>query len=149
MANQYYLWNRVENKRYRIGKGSQTLGRGNENDIVYLPRGSVTFDETKMIGPYLFEKERIVDRKKLVSRTHCQFDLNGKLTVKDLGSSNGTYVNGEMLDADETRTLVEGDKVWLGMREKLEVVVGPSNYDLFKKKMLEGSKYLATSLGMI
>lgn len=45
----------------------------------------------------------------LVSRKHCQFVGGGdKYAVQDLGSANGTYVNGERA---EQHTLNDGDKV--------------------------------------
>ncbi|GAB4276292.1 MAG: hypothetical protein Kow0080_26480 [Candidatus Promineifilaceae bacterium] len=53
----------------------------------------------------------------LVSRRHGQFDLNGRtltLTVTDLGSSNGTLVNGTPLTANTPVTLKDGDVVQAG-----------------------------------
>jgi predicted component of type VI protein secretion system len=48
-----------------------------------------------------------------VSRKHCQiFEKKGLLLVKDLGSSNGTYVNGEKID--EQRVLEPGDELGVG-----------------------------------
>jgi pSer/pThr/pTyr-binding forkhead associated (FHA) protein len=48
-----------------------------------------------------------------VSRRHCQFvQQNGGLTLTDLGSSNGTLVNGERLT--DSRTLGHGDEVEVG-----------------------------------
>ena len=47
-----------------------------------------------------------------VSRQHCQLTIKGKeLTVKDLGSSNGTYVNGKRVA--ETK-LSPGDRLAVG-----------------------------------
>ena len=49
----------------------------------------------------------------MVSRTHARFSLNaGSMTVEDLGSANGTFVNGQKI-----RTLVSlkpGDRILLG-----------------------------------
>jgi pSer/pThr/pTyr-binding forkhead associated (FHA) protein len=48
-----------------------------------------------------------------VSRKHCQlFEQKGLLYVKDLGSSNGTYVNGQKVV--EARALVPGDELTIG-----------------------------------
>lgn len=45
-----------------------------------------------------------------VSRKHCIFaEENGKLVVEDLGSRNGTLVNGEMISL--RTTLEEGDRI--------------------------------------
>ncbi|MBI5158035.1 MAG: FHA domain-containing protein [Acidimicrobiia bacterium] len=47
-----------------------------------------------------------------VSRRHCLFLLgDGKLEVRDLGSTNGTYVNGTRCDQAE---LKPGDHVFIG-----------------------------------
>jgi pSer/pThr/pTyr-binding forkhead associated (FHA) protein len=49
----------------------------------------------------------------LVSRVHCRFTLNqtNELELEDLGSTNGTYVNGKKVD--KTR-LSDGDKLTIG-----------------------------------
>ncbi len=48
-----------------------------------------------------------------VSRQHCQFfEKNGMLLVKDLGSSNGTFLNGKKIDGQ--RVLEAGDEVTIG-----------------------------------
>ncbi|MCU0316404.1 MAG: FHA domain-containing protein [Fimbriimonadaceae bacterium] len=49
------------------------------------------------------------------SRRHCQFESQqGTVTVEDLGSTNGTLVNGQKLNSGEKRQVVAGDKVSLG-----------------------------------
>ncbi|HXU05139.1 MAG TPA: sigma 54-interacting transcriptional regulator [Polyangia bacterium] len=54
---------------------------------------------------------QLVDGK--VSRLHCRFTIrNERLEVEDLGSHNGTYVNGEKLTA--ARALAAGDEVAVG-----------------------------------
>ena len=54
----------------------------------------------------------------LVSRVHCRFTatVDGDLEVRDLDSTNGTFVNGERTDVAR---LESGDKVQVG---RLEVV---------------------------
>jgi len=48
-----------------------------------------------------------------VSRKHCElFEKKGLLLVKDLGSSNGTYVNGKKIDGQ--RVLEAGDELMVG-----------------------------------
>jgi len=50
--------------------------------------------------------------EEMVSRKHAVFRLeNGVLTVQDLGSTNGTFVNGERIDKAALR---EGDRVLVG-----------------------------------
>jgi pSer/pThr/pTyr-binding forkhead associated (FHA) protein len=47
-----------------------------------------------------------------VSRDHAAFDVAGRtLRLRDLGSTNGTYVNGERLDE---AALEPGDEVFIG-----------------------------------
>jgi hypothetical protein len=49
-----------------------------------------------------------------VSRRHASFALAGdEVTVEDLGSRNGTYVNGQVLQG--RRALVPGDRVRMGL----------------------------------
>ena len=80
---------------YVLGDGETTAGRAAESDI-FLE------DVT-------------------VSRHHAVFAIDGEgLTVTDLGSTNGTYVNGRR---HETAALAPGDEVMLG-KFHLVVVVG-------------------------
>jgi pSer/pThr/pTyr-binding forkhead associated (FHA) protein len=64
----------------------------------------------------------IVLRDEAVSRTHAAFRVDGQtLVVEDLGSSNGTLVNGDPIDAP--CRLARGDVVTVGSTE-LQVEVG-------------------------
>ncbi len=58
-----------------------------------------------------------------VSREHCRFELDEAegLRVRDLGSQNGTYVNGQRIEA--ATVLSEGDEIAVG--ESLFLVAGP------------------------
>jgi len=49
----------------------------------------------------------------LVSRVHCRFTLNdlNELELEDLGSTNGTFVNGKKV---MRTTLSDGDKLTIG-----------------------------------
>lgn len=51
-----------------------------------------------------------------VSRNHAFVDIdnNGHYILVDLGSSNGTIVNGKTLEKDATYYLVEGDEIQVG-----------------------------------
>jgi diguanylate cyclase (GGDEF)-like protein len=47
-----------------------------------------------------------------VSRNHCRVSFNGKqYTIRDLGSTNGTYVNDELIDEVNLR---DGDQIKVG-----------------------------------
>ena len=52
----------------------------------------------------------------LVSRVHCRLTLDaaGKLEIEDLGSTNGTFVNGRKVGKT---TLSDGDKLTIGRVE--------------------------------
>ena len=54
----------------------------------------------------------------LVSRVHCRLTAlaDGQLEVRDLDSTNGTFVNGERV---ETMKLAPGDKLQVGRVELL------------------------------
>jgi predicted component of type VI protein secretion system len=48
-----------------------------------------------------------------ISRKHCQLSVQGqKVSVKDLGSSNGTFVNGKRVEQQE---LSPGDRLQVGL----------------------------------
>ncbi len=51
-----------------------------------------------------------------VSRHHCSVALkeNGELVIGDLGSANGTMVNGSVINAGAVRVLAEGDVIRVG-----------------------------------
>jgi serine phosphatase RsbU (regulator of sigma subunit) len=50
-----------------------------------------------------------------VSRRHCQFTVvNGKAHITDLGSSNGTILNGQLIDAHVPMRLFDGALIELG-----------------------------------
>ena len=54
----------------------------------------------------------------LVSRQHAEIRRESfGYIVSDLGSSNGTFVNGQRLSADESRPLRDGDTLRLGSSE--------------------------------
>jgi pSer/pThr/pTyr-binding forkhead associated (FHA) protein len=58
----------------------------------------------------------------LVSRLHCQLTATSEsLQVKDLGSTNGTFVNGKRTQAAE---LKHGDRLSVG---RLELIVSRSD----------------------
>jgi pSer/pThr/pTyr-binding forkhead associated (FHA) protein len=58
-----------------------------------------------------------------VSRLHAVLKRNGpRVVVKDLGSANGTYVNGKRLTPETERLLNHGDIVALG-KLKFQVLI--------------------------
>lgn len=66
-----------------------------------------------------------------VSRQHCSISLqNGVIEVKDLGSTNGTKVDGARLVPNEPRQIVEGAKLSLGGFELTLAMPGAANATL-------------------
>ena len=60
----------------------------------------------------------VVINEKSVSRLHCQiFTEAGKLMIKDLGSTNGTFVNGLILSDDESIEILDNDELQIGNNE--------------------------------
>ncbi|MEM9862854.1 MAG: adenylate/guanylate cyclase domain-containing protein [Myxococcota bacterium] len=62
------------------------------------------------LGRHPDNTHQVLDR--IVSKEHCHIDLkDGGYVLKDLGSLNGTFVNGERVDQ---RVLKNGDEITLG-----------------------------------
>jgi adenylate cyclase len=63
------------------------------------------------LGRHPRNTHQVLDR--VVSKEHCHIELiDGRYVLKDLGSLNGTYVNGERVAAD--RPLDPGDEITIG-----------------------------------
>ncbi len=84
----------------------------------------LSVDGDLLIGRVAPKEEGRLGEDPELSRRHAWIsrEPDGQLTIDDLGSANGTFVNGERIDAP--RTLDPGDVVKLG-RTVLEVT-GPS-----------------------
>jgi pSer/pThr/pTyr-binding forkhead associated (FHA) protein len=65
-----------------------------------------------------------------VSRKHCEFflDEGGSVSVRDLGSTNGTLLNGEPIDADVAVVVAPGSSVKVGT-VVFRVEFNPSKHD--------------------
>ena len=70
------------------------------------------------IGKSGTKADMVIDGNPSVSRKHAQITRQGqKFYIRDLGSANGTFINGERITADEDRELVNGDRVKLADEE--------------------------------
>ena len=58
-----------------------------------------------------------------VSRVHCLLTLReGSIIVRDLGSSNGTWLNGKRLTSEQDTPISKGDVLAIGSpKERFEV----------------------------
>ena len=73
-----------------------------------------------VIGKQKETVDHVIPFSKAVSRVHCMAGFNnGEATIKDLGSSNGTFVNGRRLEREETAVIREGDIVKIANLEFL------------------------------
>jgi len=80
-------------------------------------------EEAVWLGRGAFCKIRIADAQ--LSRRHCQFTYeNGSLYVEDLGSRNGTRVNGEIIEGKVE--LEDGDAIVVGSHELRVIMPKPT-----------------------
>jgi pSer/pThr/pTyr-binding forkhead associated (FHA) protein len=82
-----FISGKYQGGEYPLGEGQEiVIGRSSELDMVLV--------------------------EEMVSRKHARIALtDGVITIEDLGSTNGTFVNGEKVDHG---TLKEGDRVLIG-----------------------------------
>lgn len=68
---------------------------------------------TPFVVGKLMDKVDFVLGDDAISRLHAKIDKidNGEMTITDLNSKNGTYINGERLLANETRKIFRGDEI--------------------------------------
>ncbi len=85
----------------------------------------LSVDVDLLIGRHAPEDEGRLGDDPEISRRHARVSrgADGRLAIEDLGSANGTYVNGERIDAP--RTLEHGDLIRVG-KTVLEVTDGSS-----------------------
>jgi two-component system cell cycle response regulator len=96
---------------YRLEKDRVVLGRGDKVDLRLIDDG--------------------------ISREHAQVvRLSGQLLVEDLGSTNGTYCNGERI---QRHPLAEGDKILLGSTTILKFSYQDRLDEMFQRQMSESA----------
>jgi two-component system, cell cycle response regulator len=97
---------------YKIAKTEVVLGRGQQADVQVLDDG--------------------------VSRRHAQIKLAGdKMIVEDLGSRNGTFVNGERINV--VHILADGDKIQVGGTTILKFTYHDHLDESFQRRMYESA----------
>ena len=81
----------------------------------------VPIGETIRIGRNFFN-EVVVFGSAFVSRRHAEIgDRSGELYLVDLGSRNGTYINGKLVAAREQQRLCPGDTILFGSHVEAKV----------------------------
>jgi diguanylate cyclase (GGDEF)-like protein len=72
-----------------------------------------------------------------ISRRHCRvLSIGGQVIIEDLGSANGTLVNGEMI---QHHALKEGDKVRLGANTMLKFTYQDKLDETFQQQMYDAA----------
>jgi len=96
---------------YRIEKDQVVIGRGDKVDL------------------------RLVDDG--ISREHVRLSREeGRIVLEDLGSTNGTYCNGERI---ERQPLAEGDKILIGSTTILKFSYQDRLDEMFQRQMSESA----------
>lgn len=72
----------------------------------------------------------------LISRNHLQliYDENGKLHLQDLGSTNGTFLNGNKITEGENYTLKIKDKIELAGKKGILILVEDHSFENIDSK---------------
>ncbi len=72
-----------------------------------------------------------------ISRRHCRvLSIGGRIIIEDLGSANGTMVNGELVQHQE---LKEGDKIRLGATTMLKFTYQDKLDETFQQQMYDAA----------
>jgi adenylate cyclase len=96
----------AEAKAPKSANSPRLILKGLTGDVTEYPLG-----ENNVLGRSTTASVRLADRE--VSRKHSQIDKEGEdYVLRDLGSSNGTYLNGKRIFAPSK--LKEGDEVLIG-----------------------------------
>jgi two-component system cell cycle response regulator len=97
---------------YKINKSETTIGRGSQADIQVIDEG--------------------------ISRRHAAIRLEGEnVVVADLGSTNGTFLNGEKVVG--MHALSDGDKIQVGSTTILKFTFHDSLDESFQRQMYESA----------
>ena len=76
------------------------------------------------------------ERDRMISRHHCQLDINSCVRVQDLGSLNGTYRNGHRLEPADMPEGAEGLMRKLSVAAEVEdgdvITVGETSFQVNK-----------------
>ena len=107
------------------------------------PKGEQTrpLTEHNALGRHPSNTHQVLDR--VVSKEHCHIDLvDGEYRLKDLGSLNGTMVNGKRVRSVELR---DGDEIQLGSTKVLFELVDERQPRAHQDDTSEGAAILASA----
>jgi len=103
--------------RFKEGSSIVIHVRDSDNPLTVAPAERVIFgrsDDGSSVKPDVdFSSYGAIEKG--VSRQHAALEVNeDTLMILDVGSSNGTYLNGQRLLPNQPRVLRDGDEVRLG-----------------------------------
>ena len=109
------LISNVEQDTLVLGELNFNLAQSKENHRLLALDPGLPDIELRYYPFVIGKQENLVDfvlERDVVSRLHMKIDLvDSEYTIEDLNSTNGTFVAGKMLEANETVTIREGDEV--------------------------------------
>jgi hypothetical protein len=91
--------------------------RGLSERLFFEEGTSIVLGRIDVTSPDMsrFDLTRFGGHERGVSREHCALEMvAGRLQVTDLGSVNGTFINGTRLDPNIPHLLKNGDELMLG-----------------------------------
>jgi adenylate cyclase len=98
---------------YRSGAVSKKLGIRMPRFVFQTDRGRQSLELVAVNGVGRHPNNTIQLLDTVVSKEHCVVEQRGAVTIlRDLGSMNGTFINGERIQGE--RTLRHGDEIRLG-----------------------------------
>lgn len=97
---------------YKLDEGDKIIGRSIDAEIQLLDEG--------------------------ISRKHCRIrrNLAGDVVIDDLGSTNGTFANGERIDSYR---MVDGDKIQVGSTTILKFTYHDNLEESFQRQMYDSA----------
>ena len=124
-----------------VGTGPDSLGALSKDRAYLIVLAGAQVGEmipvrqTTLIGRGVEADVRLVEDK--MSRRHCRLVVeDGGTSLEDLGSSNGTYVNGTRV---ERQKLNDGDKIQIGDTIILKFTYNDSLEENFQKQMYDSA----------
>lgn len=108
---------------------------------VVVLQGTNVGEMHKIEGPEMVVGRAVSAQVRLnddgISRRHCRIlSIGGEVIIEDLGSANGTLVNGEMV---QHQALKEGDKIRLGATTTLKFTYQDKLDESFQQQMIDAA----------
>lgn len=122
------LWNRLKGGYNTVRSGrTQSVSESQGENAGVLCLRSVNTPETivlevqkprYMIGKNAAAVDGVISCNKAISRIHCCIEkLGAEYQITDMGSANGTFVNGDRVLPNQSRKIQPGDRVRLADSE--------------------------------